>query len=199
VGLLAAELLARSGFRNFELVDPDQVDETNLNRHSGLKKGDIGRFKVKVAKAAIKRACESVGSQPAVEAHAADIYQCSRRVKNTVGACDLILALTDDDLSRIACLDLAFGHGAEYMQAGVRIGQNGKNKIDSIAMEATGAEIRRFCPICAGRLDLGQASLGARRYLGGEIWERAKAEGYIPEEPAPSVMSLNAMVAGSLV
>ena len=199
VGLLTAELLARSGFSNFVLVDPDLVEASNLNRLPSLTARHLGLQKVKVAKAAIRRACHSLGREARVTAYPADIYQGPKQVKNAVGSCDLILALTDDHLSRITCLDLAFKHGAEYLQAGMLIGRDENTKIDSLSMEVTGAEIGRYCPLCSGRLDPGQASVDARRYVGGEVWARAQAEGYIPEEPAPAVMSLNAMVAGSLV
>lgn len=200
VGIPVAEQLARSGFRQFVLMDPDRVEIVNLNRLSGLRRKDVGRFKVDIAAAVVRRACRSIGTEASVRLCKADINMASERQKQLLERCDLILALTDDELSRICCLTLALEHGAEYLQAGVRIGQRSDtDTIDSIKTEVTGAETGRYCPICTGRLDPGQASIDARRYVGGEVFAAAKAEGYIPEEPAPSVMSLNAIAAGSLV
>jgi hypothetical protein len=41
--------------------------------------------------------------------------------------------------------------------------------------------------------------LDARRYVGGEVWDKAQSDGYIKDIPEPSVMSLNAIAAGALV
>lgn len=200
VGMPVAEQLARSGFRHFVFMDPDKVEVVNLNRLSGLRDRDVGRFKTDIATVAVQRGCSSIGIKASVRTCKADINTASEQQMNLLGRCDLILALTDDELSRICCLTLALEHGAEYLQAGVLIGQNASTGIiDSIKTEVTGAETGRYCPICSGRLDPGQASIEARRYIGGEVYAAAKADGYIPEEPAPSVMSLNAIAAGALV
>lgn len=200
VGMPVAEQLARSGFCNFVLMDPDKVEAVNLNRLYGLSARDIGRYKVDVAAASIRRACRSAGTKARIRAFKADINTASTRQNHILRRCDLLLALTDDELSRITCLNLALDGGLEYLQAGVLISQEkGTGRIESIKTEVTGAEVGRYCPLCCGRLDPGQASIEARRYVGGEVWERALSEGYIPEEPAPSVMSLNAIAAGALV
>ena len=41
--------------------------------------------------------------------------------------------------------------------------------VDAMALEVTGAETGRYCPLCSGRLSSGQASVDARRYVGGEV------------------------------
>lgn len=198
VGMPVAEMLARSGFRDFVLVDPDRVEETNLNRLGHAFRRDVGRFKVELCRGIIRRAGQTVGTSPRVRAFREDINLAGRRALDALAGCDLVLALTDDELSRIACLKLALAHGVEYLQGGVRIGQN-RDVLDSLAVEFTGAESGRYCPLCSGRLSSAQASIDARRYVGGEVFARARAEGYIPEEPSPSVMSLNAVAAGALV
>ena len=50
VGGTALEALARSGFKNFVLVDCDKVDVTNLNRQLLFTEEDIGKTKVDAAK-----------------------------------------------------------------------------------------------------------------------------------------------------
>ena len=139
VGMPVAEMLARSGFRRFVLMDPDRVELVNLNRLSGLRRRDIGRFKTDIAASAIQRACRSVGTEASIHICRADVNTASKHQKKLLGRCDLILALTDDELSRICCLTLSLEHGAEYLQAGVRIGQHsGTGVIDSIRTEVTG-------------------------------------------------------------
>ncbi|WP_077072940.1 ThiF family adenylyltransferase [Mailhella massiliensis] len=198
VGMPVAEMLARSGVTHFVLVDLDKVEITNLNRLGHAFRRDLGRNKVELCRSVIRMAGRAVGTRPQVKACTEDINLASRATRTALAGCDVILALTDDELSRIACLKLALQYGVEYLQAGVRIGQK-DGSIDALAVEFTGAENGRFCPLCSGRLSSAQASVDARRYVGGTVLERARAEGYIPEEPSPSVMSLNAVAAGALV
>lgn len=199
IGFLVAEQLARCGFTRFVLVDPDHIEETNLNRLPGVSAHDIGRPKVKVAKRMIRIAGHSIGRRLQVHARAHDIYNGPDETRELVKECDLILALTDDELSRIQCLELALEGGAEFLQSGVDIRLDEHGTISGIFTEFSGAEVNRYCSICTGRLDPGQASIDARRYVGGEVWERALHDGYIPNVSAPAVMSLNSIAAGMLV
>lgn len=198
VGMPVAELLARSGFTDFVLVDPDRVEEVNLNRLGHAYRRDVGCPKVNLCRSVIVRACTAVGIKPSVRTFFEDVNLLGKKAHQALAMCDVILALTDDELSRITCLKLAQENGIEYLQAGVGIFQE-EGRITATAVEFTGAEAGRYCPICTGRLSPAQASIDARRYVGGEVTKRAYAEGYIPEEPAPSVMSLNAVAAGALV
>jgi hypothetical protein len=199
VGLPVAEQLARCGFGSFVLVDPDRVEETNLNRLQGLTRRDVGRRKVDVVHGIIQRAGQAVGISPKVTALCEDIYLAKEPVRHGLRECDLVLALTDDHLSRLVCLELALEGGAEYLQAGVDVRLGADGAITGLLVETTGAETGRYCPVCLGRLDPGQASLEARRYVGGEVWRKALQDGYVPDVAAPSVMSLNAISAGLLV
>ena len=198
LGILAVEQLARAGFRRFVLMDPDQVDPSNLNRLP-LASGDLNRPKVQAAKTLIRRAAQAIGVTAEVQALPQDLYLADASARAALRQCDLLLALTDDELSRLTALQLAFEGGAEYLQAGVDIRLDAAGHISGLWAEVTGAECGRYCPICAGRLDPGQASLEARRYLGGAIWAQAQREGYLPEVPSPAVMSLNSLAAGALV
>lgn len=197
VGMVVLEQLVRTGFQKFVLVDPDSVEDTNLNRLPGTLARDVGALKVKVASRMVRLASRSIGTRPQVRTFAQDIYQASHRCKWMLKNCDIILALTDNHISRIACLQLALESGAVFLQAGVEILLD--EQPPRLLAEISGAELGRYCSICAGRLHPGQASLEARRYVGGEVWEHAQKNGYVPDVPAPSVMSLNSFVAGALV
>jgi hypothetical protein len=199
IGMLASEQLARAGFCRFILVDHDRIESSNLNRLPNMTEHDLGRFKVKAAKTQIQRIGRALGTKTEVHAFTQDIYSAPASVKNALQQCDVILALTDNELSRITCLDLAFDGGSEFLMAGVDIRLDADGSIQGLFAEISGAEVGRYCPMCAGRLDPGQASLDARRYVGGEVWDKAQSEGYIKDIPDPSVMSLNAMAAGALV
>lgn len=198
LGMLVAEQLARAGFRRFVLVDPDIVEVANLNRLPGVTNRDIGRLKVQVGKRLIKQIVNSLGATPEVYALPRDIYS-SDAAQRTLKRCDLILAVTDNELSRTMALNLALDAGREYLQAGTDIYLGDDGSILGLRAEVTGAEVGRYCPICSGRLSPGQAASEARAYAGGEVAAHAKHAGYLPDVAAPAVMGLNAVAAGMLV
>jgi hypothetical protein len=199
IGFPVAEQLARSGFKNFVFVDPDRAEATNLNRLQGLSRKDIGRLKADLARRVVFRAAESIEMKSSVRVIPADVNLLSEKQENDLRACDLLLALTDDEYSRMTCLRYALEEGSVYMQAGMNILVGEDGAISGLLTEVTGAEAGRYCPICTGRLDSTQASIEARRYAGGEILKDALEKGYLRDVPSPSLMSLNAIAAGELV
>ena len=198
LGMLVAEQLARAGFRRFVLVDPDVVEVANLNRLPGVTGRDIGRFKVQVAKRLIKQIANSLGATGEVYALPRDIYS-SDAAQRTLKRCDLILAVTDNELSRTMALNLALDVGREYLQAGTDISLGKDGSVVGLRAEVTGAEVGRYCPICSGRLSPAQAAIEARAYAGGTVAAHAQHAGYLPDVAAPAVMGLNAVAAGMLV
>lgn len=198
LGMLVVEQLARAGFRRFVLVDPDTVETTNLNRLPSVSRRDVGRLKVRVAKRLVRQIATSLDLVAEVSAYPRDVY-LSTAAQAALRRCDLLLGLTDNELSRTMALDLALEAGREYLQAGTDIALGEDGAIEGLRAEVTGAEVGRYCPICAGRLSPGQASIEARAYAGGAVAARAVSEGYVPGVAAPAVMSLNAVAAGMLV
>ena len=198
LGMLALEQLARAGFRRFVLVDPDTIEVTNLNRLPSVTLRDVGRPKVRVGKRLVRQIGAALGCDPQVVAFPRDVYQ-SVAAQRALQRCDLILALTDNELSRTMALQLALDAGREYLQAGTDIMLADDGSIAGLRAEVTGAETGRYCPICSGRLSPAQAAIEARAYAGGEIAEHARQDGYLPDVAAPAVMGLNAVAAGMLV
>ncbi|QVL49486.1 MAG: ThiF family adenylyltransferase [Thiocapsa sp.] len=198
LGMLAVEQLARAGFRRFVLVDPDRIETTNLNRLPGVTQRDVGRPKVQVGKRLIRQIASALGRRAEVVAFPRDVY-LSGAAQRGLQRCDLILALTDNELSRTMALQLALDAGRDYLQAGTDITLADDGAIAGLRAEVTGAETGRYCPICSGRLSPAQAAVEARVYAGGEIAAHARAAGYLPDVAAPAVMGLNAVAAGMLV
>jgi hypothetical protein len=199
IGMLVVEQLARCGFRSFVLVDPDTVEITNLNRLNATNRGDLGQRKVVVAARLIHSCADALGIAADVMVFAEDIYTAPRRVQEMVRQSDLILALTDDQASRLHTLMLAMDAGAEFLSAGVDVRLSNSGEIEGLYAEVVGGERNRFCPVCAGRLDPSEAAIETRRYVGGIVTEHARRAGYLSDVPAPSVMSLNSTAAGMLV
>jgi hypothetical protein len=180
------------------LIDNDRVDVTNLNRLTGAFAGDVGTSKLALAARLIRRCAESLAIRPEIDVFPEDIYCASARAQTMVRQCDIVLALTDNQLSRIRTLKLAMEGAAEYLSAGVDIRLASDGTIEGLYAEIVGAERNRFCPVCAGRLDPSEAAIEARRYVGDLVAKHAIREGYLSNVAAPAVMSLNSTAAGIL-
>ena len=66
MGSVVAEQLAHLGVKHLMLLDPDAIEETNLNRVIGAARSDIGRTKVTVAAEMIGRINDQVETTPIV-------------------------------------------------------------------------------------------------------------------------------------
>jgi hypothetical protein len=158
----------------------------------------VGQYKVTVARRLIQNATRAVGIDPHVKCITQDIHTMTARARAELRRCHVILAVTDNQYSRVAALQLALDSGSAYLQAGSLISSDADGALEHLAIEVTGAEVNRYCPICTGRLDSGKAAVEARRYFGDDVRTHAEMAGYLPDEPAPAVMSLNSIAAGAL-
>jgi molybdopterin-synthase adenylyltransferase len=182
-GSVIAQQLMHLGIREFILVDPDQLEVSNLNRVVGARVGDIGRSKVEIA----QRFLEGFSSEVRVRAVIGDVVHAS--VARGLVDADLIFCCTDSHGSRSVVQQVAY----QYLLPCIDIGSS----ITARSGEVTGIFGRvqllgpdQPCLWCTGLLN----SEEVRRDLMNEF-ER-KADPYIQgaQEPAPSVISLNSTV-----
>ncbi len=88
LGSAVAEAAARSGFVRFELVDPDTVDATNLNRQI-YAAGDVGKPKVEALAARL------LAVNPAAEVGTHSVFVNAENVADLVGRCDMVFDTID--------------------------------------------------------------------------------------------------------
>jgi molybdopterin/thiamine biosynthesis adenylyltransferase len=88
LGSVVAEAAARSGFARFELVDPDTVDATNLNRQ-GYTAGDVGNNKVNALAARLRAV------NPGIEVRTHPVFVNADNVSALVERCDLVFDTID--------------------------------------------------------------------------------------------------------
>ncbi len=110
----------------------------------------------------IRTIASSLGCTAEVSAYPRDVYQ-SVEAQRTLSRCDLILALTDNELSWTMALQLAMDSGREYLQAGTDVALGADGSIVGLRAEVTGAEIGRYCPLCSGRLAHTQEGLSQHK------------------------------------
>jgi molybdopterin-synthase adenylyltransferase len=187
-GSVVAEQLSHLGVSDFVLIDPDVVEPTNLNRLVGSSPEDIGRAKIDLASALIRR----INPSAAVNGLAGDVTRSS--VAKRLLDCDFLFGCTDSHGSRAVIQQIAYQYLIPSIDMGSVIaakdGQvthvNGR-----VQLLAPGLP----CLICSGLLDSSQVRRDMMTPL-----ERAN-DPYIlgGAEPAPAVISLNSTVSSLAV
>ncbi|MER8982040.1 ThiF family adenylyltransferase [Mesorhizobium sp. M0152] len=114
-GSVVVEELARLGVGRFLLIDPEEVEPTNLNRLLGATPGDVGQPKVLIARAAVQRA----QGEMAVEAIADTVID--EPVARALLDSDFVMCCTDSHGSRAVLNQMAYQYRLPMIDVGVRI------------------------------------------------------------------------------
>lgn len=183
-GSQVAQNLAYLGVRKFELVDPDRVDTTNLNRLIGALPTDVGLPKVDV----VRRMIKAINPETAVDARSESVLL--NIVARSLSDADAIFCCTDSHGSRAVLTQLAYQYLIPVFDLGVLIEGTGgqvKDVYGRVQMLSPGLP----CLVCAHVLDPAQV----RRDLMNEF-ERQQ-DPYITGAPVPqpAVVTLNATIA----
>jgi hypothetical protein len=179
---------AHLGVSEFVLVDPDVVDETNLNRLVGATPHDVGAAKTKVA----ARLIQSINPGAAIKPVSRDVTDLD--VALALVDLDAIFGCTDSHASRAILNQLAYQFYVPLFDVGVGIVAK-QGEVTHISGRAQMVAPGLPCLVCAGVID----AAAVRRELQSAV-QRA-ADPYITgfNEPQPAVISLNSTVASLAV
>ena len=124
VGSVVTEALARVGVPVVTLVDPDVVEEHNLDRLLNATQDDVGRPKVDLAKAAF--ASHATTASPTVHAisesiHAVDAYRA-------ILDCDIVFSCVDRPVARDVLNYVSQGHLVPVLDGGIAVGVRPSNR-----------------------------------------------------------------------
>jgi molybdopterin/thiamine biosynthesis adenylyltransferase len=183
-GSIVAEQLAHLGIGRLLLLDPDAIEETNLNRVVGATRKDIGRPKVEVATEAVRR----VNPQIKVTAISGNVI-LSNYARRTLSS-DFLFCCTDSHGSRAVINQIAYQYVIPTIDLGVRI-QVRAGTVESVTGRVQMLAPGLPCLVCDELLDPEEV----RRDL---LSDEARArDPYIvgAVEPQPAVISLNSTVA----
>jgi molybdopterin-synthase adenylyltransferase len=187
-GSVVASQLAHLGVRDMLLVDPDNVEETNLNRLVGSTPGDVKRLKVEVAAHHV----QAISPETKVEMVAGDVVD-DHVAKKLLGV-DFIFACTDSQASRAVANQLAYQYLIPCIDMGVGI------HVKDYAIRFIAGRVQMLsaglpCLICTDKLDFEQV----RREMLTE--EQRKADQYVQgaEVKQPAVISLNSSMSSAAV
>ncbi|MDJ0597485.1 MAG: ThiF family adenylyltransferase [Crocosphaera sp.] len=193
IGSIFAELLGRLGVKKWTLIDPDQLDITNLNRmpSATLKMAEQKWYKVHYVKGLLKKIYPT-GSQ--VKALPMSIQDTS--IIPEIKSSDLIVVATDNHYSRQLAQELAIAYMRPLVCLGTHIEVREENQprmYTRITIPPLGGN---WCLMCGNIINLQQASL---EVAPSDIHELASQRGYLQDVETPSVFWLNGICASTAV
>lgn len=187
------EQLARNCVGELVLVDPDRVEEKNLNRilNTTMDDAQERRLKVEVA----RRSIEAMGLGTRVTTHAETLF--NRRVIRALCECDVLIGCMDTIDGRFLLNKLASFYEIPYLDLGVKIEADGQGGVDQVC-----GTVHYIRPGGSSLLSRHQFTLEQVRAAGlqrtdPEKYRELLAEGYIRgvQEDRPAVIQLNSLIA----
>jgi molybdopterin/thiamine biosynthesis adenylyltransferase len=193
LGSLITQQLAYLGVRDFILIDPDEIEEENLNRVVGAYPCDVGKAKVSIAERMIK---QIVGNEH-VSIKAFHSLLQKKDALQDLFSCDLIFGCVDRDGARLILNEIAVTLEIPYIDSAFGIFVKDEKIVEGggrvILTQAGGP-----CLLCCKDIDREEAS-----YDLSSKQERVLAieRGYITgsDIPDPSVIFLDGIVASLAV
>jgi molybdopterin/thiamine biosynthesis adenylyltransferase len=187
-GSHAAIQLSHLGVGGLVLIDPDDIERSNLSRIVGSTASDVGRPKVDVLADAVRR----INPRAVVQGVPKSVLEVDARAYLDA---DVIVCATDGHGSRALLNQVATQYLVPVVDMGVEIQPGG------ILRAGGGVRILRpgaGCLQCAGTLD---PQLVRQEFLTDDEREVEARRGYLRgvDEPAPSVIALNGVVASLAV
>lgn len=185
-GSVVAQQLAYLGVRDFLLIDPDHVDETNLNRLVGASSRDLGAPKIAVARETI----HAVVPEARVDAACGDVR--FRDDAHRLLDVDLFFCCTDSQGSRAILNQLSYQYLIPCIDMGAVI-EASEGPVRAAFGRVQLLSPGRPCLLCSSLLD----PETVRRDLMTD--EERRADPYImgPPQPQPAVVTINSVI-GSL-
>jgi molybdopterin-synthase adenylyltransferase len=190
IGSIVALQLAHLGVGELVLMDGDRVEPSNVSRVAATTKTDPGvAYKVDVA----ANYAESVGLVGHVERHRVFVGPAEAPV---LGSCDLLISCVDRQTPRAILNRVAYSHFIPVIDLGTVFRVDTTGKIVGEAGRVVVIGPGRPCLGCWGHLD---ANLLRIEALPPYDRESEILAGYIEgaDEPQPSVIAFNTMVAGA--
>lgn len=192
LGSIFVEELTRLGVRDWVLVDPDVVEISNLNRLLGATVQDVEEEHAKVAVA--KRNILCIDADAHVTALRCPAF--TARALQALSTCDVLIAATDNDASRLVVNALAAQYLIPLVHAGVNLSVQADGRFDDISGEVAIPSFGCWCLLCGGMIDATRAAQDLARP---EERQLLRERGYLAGVAAPAVYHLNGTVASLAV
>ncbi len=191
------EQLARNCVGTLVLVDPDRVEEKNLNRILNAKMDDARQNRLKVDVAA--RAIAEMGLGTVVETHPRNLFDPD--TVKAVAACDVVFGCVDSIDGRHLLNKLATFYLIPYFDLGVKLEADGKGSVDQVCgtvhyLQPGGSSLLR-----RHVYTMEQVRAAGLLRTDPSAYRTQVKDGYIRgvQEDRPAVIQLNSLVASLAV
>ncbi len=195
LGSVIAENLIHMGFNDLHLIDPDQVEITNLNRIVGAYYDDAQEHRLKAV--VVKNHLQRINPKASITTHPVAVEHES--VLSVLADADWIIVATDSHSSRFTAQQIALRYAVPLISAGVNISVK-DGKITDMSGEVVVARYGdRLCLNCLGRIN--PTKVAAEQHKGEFIGEELIRRGYVSGQAVkePAVKTLNAILGAMAV
>lgn len=189
VGSLVAEYLARLGVGNLVLIDPEEIECSNLSRVVGATRIDVeaGQLKTQIAVRHIREMAINATLQPIAD----DVSRKS--IALDLRDCDFIFLAADSMRARLVVNALAHQYLIPTIQMGAKIRQGNRGRLDDAMCAVRNIRPGTGCLWCNGLIDSTQLAIEAKSD------QERREQAYGVQEANPSVITLNAVAAAHAV
>ena len=197
-GSLVVEQLTRLGVGKLVLIDPDKVEEKNLNRIINAKMQDAreGRLKVEV----LRQAIESIGLDTRVVVFPVNIAESVDALR-AIAECDLVFGCTDGAEGRHLLNKLATFYLLPYIDLGVRLDADGNGGVEQVCGSVHYLQPGESTLLSRKMISMAQVESESLKRTNPSEYEARRSEGYIHgvAEDQPAVISINMLFAALAV
>src|SRR6266550_268691 len=191
LGSIVAEHLIHMGFHEINLIDPDVLEMSNLNRVVGAYYEDAQKKRYKVD--VVKRHTTSINPHATVLACKSDVHD--KEMESVLALSDWIIVATDNHASRLKVQELSVQYFVPLLSLGVNITVK-KNKIEDMSGEVITARVGDYlCLHCLNRIN--PIKVASERHPDQTIREALVKRGYVSgmDIKEPAVKTLNTTLA----
>lgn len=196
-GSVVIEQLARNGVGSLVIVDPDQVEEKNLNRILNATMADAQDATLKVELA--RRSIAAMGLGTEVETFARDIFHPD--VVRALSTCDALFGCVDTVDGRHMLNRLATFYCVPFFDLGVKIEADGKGGVEQVCGTVHYLKPGGSSLLSRGTFSTEQVRAAGLRRTDPTGYAELVKEGYLRgvAEDRPAVIQLNSLIASLAV
>lgn len=195
LGSIIAEHLIHMGFHEINLIDPDVLEMSNLNRVVGAYYEDAQQ---KLYKAdVVKRHLTRINPRATVTAYKKDVHD--QEVEGVLAFSDWMIVATDNHSSRLRVQELSVEYFVPLLSVGVNISVK-DGKIEDMSGEVITARVGDYlCLQCLHRIN--PIKVASERHPDEMIRQELVKRGYVTgmDVKEPAVKTLNTYLATMLV
>lgn len=196
-GSVVIDQLARNCVGTLVLIDPDRVEEKNLNRIVNSRRSDAitSRFKVDV----LAKAINELGLGTTVERHSRSLFEVEAVA--AVASCDIVFGCMDSIDGRHLLNRLATFYQLAYFDLGVKLEADGAGGVDQVCGTVHYLQPGGSSLLSRNVYTLEQVRAAGLHRVDPAAYQELRERGYIKgvAEDRPAVIQLNSLIASLAV